>query len=102
MPVDKEKLEQKGYLLIWNLWKTGIDSINGMRVVNTYALYHWNKFLENFLHTEENENNNTYLESCFRQRHHLYPFIVLVDGLLGVEADDTLKHISIRLTKKYK
>ena len=30
-------MEQKGDLIIWDLWQQGIDSVHDMRVVNTYA-----------------------------------------------------------------
>ena len=32
--------EQKGYLLIGDLWQNGTDSVHDMRVVNTDAKYH--------------------------------------------------------------
>ena len=38
-----------------------------------------------------------YLEACLQQRRHFSPFIASVDGLLGVEATNTLKRIVSRL-----
>ena len=32
-----EAMEQKGDLLIWDLWANGTDSVNDMRIVNTDA-----------------------------------------------------------------
>ena len=43
-----------------------------------------------------------YLEACLKQRQHFSPFVVSVDGLLGVEATATLKRIASRLATKWK
>ena len=43
-----------------------------------------------------------YLEACLRQCQHFPPFVASVDGLLGVEATDTLKKIAIGLDTKWK
>ena len=32
-----------------------------------------------------------YLEACLQQRCHSFPFVASMDGLLGVEATETLK-----------
>ena len=42
-----------------------------------------------------------YPEACFQQRHHFFPFVASVDGLLDVEAAATLKRIASRLAKKW-
>ena len=42
-----------------------------------------------------------YLEACLQQRRHFPPFVASVDGLLVVEATDTLKRIAIRLATKW-
>ena len=42
------------------------------------------------------------MESCLHQSCHLSPFLLSVDGLLGVEVYATLKHIASRLAKKWK
>ena len=63
-----------------------------MRVVNTDTLFHHNKYQDKCLQMAKKENNKKkYLDSRLHQHHHLSPFIVLVDGLLGVEAEATLK-----------
>ena len=38
-----EVTEQKGNLLIWDLWKQGTDNVHNMRVLNTDALTHRTK-----------------------------------------------------------
>ena len=37
-------------------------------------------------------------KSCLHQRRHFSPFVVSVDGILGVEAEATLKRIAIHLS----
>ena len=39
-PMDLGKSEQKGYLLIRELWKRGTDSIHDMRAMKNYTIYH--------------------------------------------------------------
>ena len=43
-----------------------------------------------------------YLEACLQQRQHFSPFVASVNGLLGVEATDTLKRIASRLATKWR
>ena len=52
-PVLQEKLDQKGFLLILDLFQRRMDSIHDMRVVGDYTLSYHNKSLEKFLLTEE-------------------------------------------------
>ena len=42
-----------------------------------------------------------YLEVCLQKRQHFYPFVSSVDGMMGVEATETLKRLSIRLAPKW-
>ena len=41
-----EVTEQKGDLLIREIWQNGTDSVHDMRVVNTYAKSHRTKYQE--------------------------------------------------------
>ena len=43
-----------------------------------------------------------YLEAFLQQRRHFSPFVVSVDGLLVVEATETLKRLSSRLSTNWK
>ena len=86
-----EVTEQKGDLLIRDLWQQGTDSVNDMRVVNTDTLTHTTKDLEKSPHEAERGEKRIYLEACLHQRQHFFPFVASVDGLLGVEAAATLK-----------
>ena len=65
-----------------------------MRVVNTDAKSHMTKDPEKCLHEAERGKKRMYLEACLQQRRHLYPFVSLEDGLLGVEATKTLKRLA--------
>ena len=62
-----------------------------MRVVNTDALTHRTKDPVRFLHKAERGGKRIYLEACLQKRRYFSPFVALVDGLLGVEAVETLK-----------
>ena len=48
-----EVTEQKGDLLIRDLWKQGTDSFHDMRVVNTDTPTHYKKYPEKCLHEAE-------------------------------------------------
>ena len=43
-----------------------------------------------------------YLEACLQERRHFFPFVASVDGLLGVEATETIKRLASRLATKWK
>ena len=97
-----EVTEQKGDLLIRELWQNGTDSVHAMRVVNTDAKSHIAKAPEKCLHETEKGKKQIYLEECLQQRRHFSPFVASVDGLLGVEATATLKRLASLLTTKWK
>ena len=48
-----EATEQKGDLMICDLWKNGTDSVHNMRVLNTDAKYHSVKTPEKFFQEAE-------------------------------------------------
>ena len=54
-PVGKYTSEQKGYMLVHDLWQIGTDSIHDMCVVNNDSLYHQNKLQYKCLQTEDKE-----------------------------------------------
>ena len=70
--------------------------------MNTGSLSHRNKSPEKFIYTAEKENKKKYLDSCLQKRCHFSPFVVLMDGLLVVEAESILKCIASRLATKFK
>ena len=97
-----EPTEQKGDLLIWDLWANATDSVHAISVVNTDAKFYWRKTPEKCLEEAEKGKKKMYLEACLQQRWHFSPFVTSVDGLLGVEATATLKRIASRLASKWK
>ena len=101
-PAAPEVTEQKGDLLIRDLWQQGTDSVHDMRVVNTDALTYLEKAPEKCLHEAEKGKKKMYLEACIQQRRHISTFVASVDGLLGVEATAPLKRIASRLTTKWR
>ena len=101
-PAAPEVTENKGDLLIWDLWQQGTNSVHNMSVVNTDALTYQLKAPEKCLHQAEKGNENMYLEACLQQCRHFSPFFASVDGVLWVETTGTLKMIASRLATKWK
>ena len=101
-PAAPEVTEQKGELLIWDLWKQGTNSVHDMRVVNTDALTYQLKEPEKCLHEAEKGKKKMYLEACLQQCRHFFPFVASVDRLLGVDTTATLKRIASRLATNWK
>ena len=58
-----EVTEQKGDLLIRDLWQNGTDSVHDMYVVNTYAKSHTAKTPEKCLQEAESGEKWMYLEA---------------------------------------
>ena len=97
-----EVTEQKGGLLIQDLWQQGTDSVHDMRVVNTDALSYVSQSPDKCHQEDERGEKKMYLEACLQQRRHFSPFVASVDGMLGVEATATLKRIASRLATKWR
>ena len=97
-----EATEQKGDLLIRDLWHYGTDSVHNMRVVNTYYKSHLAKTPEKCLQEAERAKKKMYLEACLQQHRHFFLFVAYVDGLLGVEERATLNRINSRLGTKWR
>ena len=81
--------EQKGDLLIRDLWHNRTDSVHKMRVVDIDAKSHSAKPPEKFLQEAERAKKRMY-----RKRINFSPSIASVYGLLSVEAKGTLKRIA--------
>ena len=71
-----------------------------MRVMNTDAKLHRTKDPDKFLQEAEMGKKRMYLEACLQQRRHFSPFFASVDGLLEVEAMETLKRLASRLSNQ--
>ena len=63
-----EATEQKGDLLICDLWQNGTDSVHEMHVVNTDAKSHSEKTPEKCLQEVERAKKKIYMEVCLQQR----------------------------------
>ena len=97
-----EVTEQKGDLLIRDLWQQRTDSVPDMHVVNTDALSYVRRSPEKFLHESERGKKKRYLEACLQRHRYFSPFVASVGGLLGVEATATLKRIGSCLATKWR
>ena len=76
--------EQKGDLLIRDLWQNRTGSVHNMRVANTDAKSHSAKTPEKCLQEAERGNNWMYVKAYLQKCRHFSPFVASVDGLLGV------------------
>ena len=92
-----EATEQKGDLLIRDLWHIGTESVHDMRIVNTDAKSHLAKTSGTCLREAEQAKKNMYLEACLQQSLQSSSFVASVDRLLGVEATATLKRMPVDL-----
>ena len=96
-----EATEQKGDLLIRDLWQNETVIVYDMGVVNTYAKYHSSNTPEKCLQEAERAKKKLYLEACLQKHRNFSPFFTSVDGILGVEAAATLKRIPSLLKIKW-
>ena len=69
--------------------------------MNTEAKSYLTKIPDKCLQEVVREKKNMYLEACLQKRRHFSHFVSSVDGLMEVEAEDTLKIIASRLTTKW-
>ena len=72
-----------------------------MWVVNTDAKSCLSETPEKWLQEAASAKKKMYLEAWLQQCHHFSPSIASIDGLLYVDAADTLKRIAIHLAKKW-
>jgi hypothetical protein len=85
--------EEREDLLIQGFWARGTDVIVDVRVTDTDA--------KSYLATQEREKKKKCLQSCLEQRKHFTPFVVSTDGLIGREAGELLKRLSLWLADKW-
>ena len=62
----KDEEDLKGYLLIRDLWKQGMDSFHEMCVVNTDAPFYLSKKPDKCLDTSEKEKKRKYFNACLK------------------------------------
>ena len=70
-----EATEQKGELLILDLWQNGTVRVHDMRVIKTDAKSHLEKQPEKCLQKEERAKKLMYLQVCLQQRRHFTPLL---------------------------
>ena len=92
--------EERGDLLIRNLWERQRDCILDVRVTNLDAASNIHRKSEAVLLSHEHEKKKKYLQACLDQRHHFSPFVVSCDGMLGKEAKSVLQNLAGSLSKK--
>ena len=77
------------------------DIIHNMCVVDTDTVYYQSQNPDLCLETAKRDKKKNYLNTCLNKSRHSTPFVISVDGLLGVEAEETLKHIASCLAIKW-
>jgi hypothetical protein len=90
-----------GDLLIRGFWARGTDAIVNVRVTDTDAKSYCSHDPHKVLAQQEREKKNKYLDACLEQRRHFTPFVVPTNGLVGREAAELLKRLSLRLSEKW-
>jgi hypothetical protein len=94
--------KEPGDLLIRGFWAHGTDAIVDVRMTDTDAKSYWSRDPHKVLATQEREKKKKkYLQSCLEQRKHFTPFAVSTDGLIGREAEELLKRLSLQLANKW-
>ena len=67
--------EEKGDLLIRDIWTQGKDSIHNMHVVNTDTVSYQSKIPDKCLGTAEREKKRKYLNACLNEHRQFTPFV---------------------------
>ena len=101
VPIPEEG-EEKGDLLIRDIWTQGTDSIHDIRVVNNDAVSYQSKTPEKCLESAGREKKKNLLNACLNKILHFTTFVTSLDDLITVKAEATLKHIASRLAQKWK
>ena len=91
----------RGDVLVRGLWSTGQDAILDIRVTDTDQASYVTRDPERVLQSHEKEKKRKYLRPCQQQRRAFTPFVVSVDGLIGIEAKNVMKALSRRLALKW-
>ncbi len=79
----------------------GTDVIVDVHVTDTDAKLYRSQDPHKVLAMQEQEKKKKYLQSCLEQRKHFTPFVVSTDGLIGREAGELLKRLSLQLANKW-
>ena len=94
-PVDDPSNDgDRGDILFRGLWKNQHETIVDIRVTDTDANAYKHQNPHDVLRKQEKEKKTRLFRS-------FVPFVVSTDGLIGREAKNLLKQISLRLTAKW-
>ena len=94
--------ELRGDLIIRGLWEKGTDCIVDVRVTDTDQPSYKSKYTPfQVLEMHEDEKKKKYAKKCYEIRKTFSPFVTSADGMIGKEAKEILKNISIRLADKW-
>jgi hypothetical protein len=99
--LSRSSNEERGDLLIQGCWARGTDVIVDVRVTDTDAKLYRSRDPHKVLAAQEREKKKKYLQFCHKQRKHFTPFAVSTDGLIGREAGELLKRLSLQLADKW-
>jgi hypothetical protein len=100
-PVDDPSNDgERGDILFRGMWQNQHDTIIDIRVTDTDANAYKHSDPHIVLKRQVTEKKK-YLRACLDQRRSFVPFVVSTDGLLGLEAKNPLKRISVRLAAKW-
>ena len=93
--------EDRGDVLMRSFWAKGTDCIFDVRVTDLDSPAYRKQVPEKVLASQEKSKKRKYLEKCLQQRRHFTPFVVSTDGMLGREANTTLKRVALKLAAKW-
>lgn len=91
----------RGDLLISSLWVPQTDCVVDVKVTDSDTRAHRALSPIKVLAKQEKEKKYKYLQICLDQRLHFSPFVVSVDGMLGVEASAVVKRLARALESKW-
>jgi hypothetical protein len=92
---------ERGDLLVRGLWQQGSDTILDVRVTDLDCKSQAKTDPSLVLARHERQKKKKYAQDCLEQRRTFSPFVISTDGLLGFEANNTLKQLARHLAKKW-
>jgi hypothetical protein len=82
-------------LLIGGFWARWMEVIVDVQVTDMDAKLYWSLDPHKVLAMQERKRKKKYFQSCLEQRKHFTPFVLSTDGLIGHEAQELLKRLSL-------
>ena len=83
------------------LWNRGQECIIDVRVTDTDAPTYRNQAPKKVLVSQERQKKRHYLQACLDQRRSFTPLVTSTDGLIGIEAKNLMKRLSLLLSDKW-